>query len=320
MSRFNWIKISLGIVAVGTATGIYAALRYGNRFLDEFEDTAHDQVAEGDFIKTSAGWRIHYTVQGEGSPVVLIHGFLDSLHTWRRNVETLAQNHRVYAIDVLGFGSSERVQAPIYTMKNQAAFLKEFFDAQNIARADLIGHSMGGALSLQFAYDFPDSVHKLVLVAPATYIYRALPRHGLRTIPRPVTRGVMGIYEKLQGDRANPVRFAYGDPERITQDSIEIRNRMMHVRGQHDALISMSKSKREADVPQALHQVNAPALIIWGTRDRVVPASHARNHVRDLPNARLEWIENAGHLPHEEEPQQVNELILNFLDGNDKTS
>ncbi len=310
----NWKKIGWGMVAVGAVASVYAALRYGNRFLDQFEDTAHDEIAEGDFVKTAAGWRIHYTAQGEGSPVVMIHGFLDSHKTWRKNEHVLAHDHRVYTIDVLGFGSSERVRAPIYTLKNQAAFLKEFFDSQNIEKADIIGHSMGGALALQFAYDFPDSVHKLVLIAPATYLYDALPRNGLKRVPRRVTRGVLGIYEKMHGDRANPVRFAYGDPERITNDAIQIRNSMMRVRGQHDALVAMSKSKRDANVPQELHQVQLPTLIVWGKKDRVVPSQHAHKHIRDLPNARLEWIENAGHLPHEEEPQAVNKLVKSFLD------
>lgn len=314
MNNNQWKKIGWGVVAAGAAAGVYAALRYGNRFLDKFEDTAHDEIAEGDFVKTAAGWRIHYTVQGEGTPVVMIHGFLDSHKTWRRNEHVLAHEHRVYTIDVLGFGSSDRVRDPIYTMKQQAAFLKEFFDAQKIEKADIIGHSMGGALALQFAYDFPDSVHKLVLIAPATYIYNALPRNGFRRVPRRITRGVLGIYEKMQGDRANPVRYAYGNPERITRDSIEIRNQMMRVRGQHDALIAMSKSKRDANVPQELHKVNVPTLIVCGRKDRVVPAQHAQNHLRELPNARLEWIESAGHLPHEEEPLVVNRLVKGFLD------
>lgn len=311
----NWKRFGTSIIALGAvAGGVYAALHFGNRFLDEFENTAHDDAAEGEFVKTAAGWRIHYTVQGQGTSVVLIHGFLDSLKTWRRNAAVLAQNHTVYAIDVLGFGSSERVRDPIYTLRQQAAFLNEFFQAKKIEKADLIGHSMGGALALQFAYDFPDSVHKLVLIAPATYLYNSLPRNGLRTVPRPITRGMLGIYEMMQGSRANPLRYAYGDRERITEDSVQIRNSMMHVRGQHDALISMSKSKHEANVPQELHKVQVPTLIVWGKKDRVVPLRDAQKHFSNMPNARLEWIETAGHLPHEEDPQRVNELLQEFLD------
>lgn len=312
--NINWKRLSFGMMAVSAAAGILAALRYGNQFLDRFEDTESDRYAEGQYMTTSAGWRIHFTVQGEGTPVVMIHGFLDSLQTWRRNVNAWSKNHRVYAIDVLGFGSSDRVRAPVYTLRQQAAWLKEFFDVQNIGQGDIIGHSLGGALALQFAYDFPGSVHKLVLVAPATYLYHSLPRYGLKGVPDSVSRGVLGIYEKMQGDRANPVRLAYGDPRRITEDSVQIRNRMMRVRGQHDALISMSKSARESDVPKELHKVDVPVLIVWGRKDRVVPASHAAKHARVLPNARLEWIEKAGHLPHEEEPDTVNELVQTFLD------
>ncbi|MBI4671103.1 MAG: alpha/beta hydrolase [Chloroflexi bacterium] len=311
----RWRNIGLGAVALGAAAGIWAALHYGNRFLDQFEDTPHDENASGKFFTTSAGWRIHYTVQGEGSPVVLIHGFMDSLQTWRRNAHVLAQTHRVYAIDVLGFGSSDRVRAPIYTLKQQARLLHEFFTAQKIEHAAVIGHSMGGALALQFAYDFPELVHKLVLIAPATYLYAAFPRNGLRRIPRRVSRGVFGLYHKLYGDRTNPLRLAYGDAARITPDAVQIRNQMMHVRGTHDALISMSKSKRESDVPHRLQQVNAPTLLVWGKRDRVVPGWHAERHYHELPNARLAWIETAGHLPHEEEPDSVNELLKEFLDS-----
>ena len=256
---------------------------------------------------------MHYTVKGEGKPVVLIHGFMDSLQTWRRNADVLAQTHRVYAIDVLGFGSSDRVHAPIYTLKAQAQILSEFFAAQTIENADVVGHSMGGALALQLAYDFPELVHKLVLIAPATYLYAAFPRHGLKPVPRHVSRGVLGLYEKIQGERGNPVRIAYGDPNRITQDSIELRTQMMRVRGTHDALISMSKSNRESDVPYRLKEVQVPTLIVWGKRDRVVPAMHAQWHYRELPNARLEWIDTAGHLPHEEEPEAVNKLLVEFL-------
>lgn len=310
----NWKRISLGMFAVGAVAGTFAALRYGNRFIDQFEDTSRDDIAEGEYFKTAAGWHIHYTVQGEGSPVVLIHGFLDSHKTWRRNVQVLAQTHRVYAIDVLGFGSSERVRDPIYTLRQQSGFLHEFFESQNIVQADVIGHSMGGALALQFAYDFPASVHKVVLIAPATYLYKRFPRNGLNHVPRHVSRGVLGLYEKMQGDRSNPVLFAYGDPDRITEDAKAIRNQMMRVQGQHDALISMSMSKREADVPRELGRVTAPTLVIWGNKDRVVPVSDAAKHLRELPNARLEIIESAGHLPHEEEPEIVNNLVLDFLD------
>lgn len=313
MTRINRKWLGLGVVAASTVAGIWAALHWGNRYLDEFEHIPHDADAPGDFVTVGEGWRIHYTVQGSGLPLVLIHGFMDSHQAWRRNVDFWSKSHRVYAIDALGFGSSERVRAPIYTLKLQARVLSELFEALNIPSAAVIGHSMGGALALQFAYDFPDLVHKLVLIAPATYLYGSVASDRLRPVPRRLTRGVLGIYEKFQGDSPKSLNIAYGNPERITPEAVEFRNRLMHIRGTHDALISMSKSKREADVPQGLQQIQIPALIIWGDRDRILSPSHALLHQRDLPNARVEFVNGAGHIPHEEEADYVNQLVEDFL-------
>lgn len=301
------------MAALGAAAGVWAALRWGDDFLERFEDTSSDDLATGEYITTSGGWRLHFTVEGEGTPVVLIHGLMDSVHTWRRNVSALAATHRVYAIDVLGFGSSARVRAPIYGLKQQAAVLNEFFDAVGLTRATVIGHSLGGAQALQFAYDFPEKVHKLVLIAPATFLYARLAGRRLRPLPRRLTRGVLGLYYKLQGDSPNLLRYAYADASQITPEALGVRKRMMHVRGTHDTLISMSQSVREADVPRGLSDLHVRTLIIWGRHDRVVPVTHASRHQRALPNARLEWIETAGHLPHEEAPDAVNDLIRSFL-------
>ena len=305
--------LGAGVIAAGAVAGVWAALDWGNRYLDAFETIPHDQDAPGNFVRVGDGWHIHYTVQGEGAPLVLIHGFMDSHQSWRRNVDFWAKSHRVYAIDALGFGASERVRAPIYTLKLQARVLSEFFQTLNIPSAAVIGHSMGGALACQFAYDFPDLVHKLVLIAPATYLYGSVPSDSLRPVPRRLTRGVLGIYEKFQGDSPTALNSAYGDPQRITQDARQFRNRMMHIHGTHDALISMSKSKREANVPEGLNQIKIPALIIWGDCDHILPPAHALLHRRDLPNARVEFVEGAGHIPHEEEPEYVNHLVENFL-------
>jgi pimeloyl-ACP methyl ester carboxylesterase len=118
----------------------------------------------------------------------------------------------------------------------------------------------------------------------------------------------------MRGETPNPVLRAYGNRERITPDSIELRTRLMHTHGMHDALVAMTRSKREADVPRELRRVNVPTLIVMGKRDRLVPPRHGERHARELPNARLEWIETAGHLPHEEEPTAVNALVKQFLD------
>jgi pimeloyl-ACP methyl ester carboxylesterase len=252
-------------------------------------------------------------VQGSGEPVILIHGFMDSLHTWNRNAGAWSENHALYAVDMLGFGCSERVRAPIYSLKQQARVLEEFITGLGLERVCLIGHSMGGAVALQYAYDFPGRVHKLVLVAPATFIYSALPRRVLRRVPRSWLRGAVGLYNRVQGNGYLGLRYAYGDARRLGDQAVRVREHMHRVRGSADALVSMSGSRIECDVPKELCRVWAPTLLVWGDRDRIVPLAHAYRHMNELCNARLEIVRKAGHLPHEEDPETVNSMVGNFL-------
>src|SRR5262245_15085521 len=135
MANTNWKQTALALGTAGAVVGILAALRWGNQYLDQFENLGQDELARGQFFTTAEGWRLHHTVAGEGAPVVMIHGFLDSLETWRRNMDALTANHRVYALDVLGFGSSDRVRDHVYTLRVQARVLDEFFRALGIEKA-----------------------------------------------------------------------------------------------------------------------------------------------------------------------------------------
>lgn len=302
----------LGISAL-SAAAVLGALWWGNRKLIKWESLEAEDYAEGQFCALPNGWRIHYTVRGEGEPVVLLHGFMDSIQSWRKNIGALAINHRVYAIDALGFGASERVVEPIYSLKRGASLLHQFFDTLSIPRATIIGHSMGGALALQFAYDFPARVHKLVLIAPATYYYANWPRRGFASIPRWLARGAMGLQTMAPPMFQTGMANAYGDAAMLDDESVSLRLRTRQVRGSADALLSMTISPRETDLPQGLSDINAPSLIVWGARDRVLPVADSRRHVEALPNAELRIVETAGHLPHEESPYQVNEWFAEFL-------
>lgn len=310
----------MALGSVGALAAIVGALRWGNQYLDEIEGLDQDELAAGQFFTTSNGWRLHFTVQGEGEPIVLIHGFMDSLQSWRRNVDEWGKEHTVYAIDALGFGMSDRVVEPVYTLKQEARLLAEFFEGLGIRQAAIAGHSMGGALALQFAYDFPDQVYKLVLIAPATYLYDAYPRDGFRRVPNSVARGVLGIANRVRGNQLLGLVHAYGDPRMIDDDAMTYRAQLLKVRGSADALVAISKSRREADVPRGLKKIMIPTLLLWGERDRVVPLWHARRHYLSMPNARLELIEGAGHLPQEEKPQVVNQLVERFLQKDEQVT
>lgn len=308
MSKVHW---AIGAAGLGAAIG--GALVAGNRYLDRRQNLRPEEVGAGEFCTLSNGWRIHFVSLGEGSPVVLLHGFMDTLESWRGNMNLLGQRHRVVALDMLGFGCSERILQPAYSLKEQSRVLAEFLDLQGIERAAIVGHSLGGALAAQFAYDYPNRVERLVLEDAAVYLRVPRVSSLVGRIPRFIPRGMIGLYSM------NPVAIkaglmnAFGDPSRIEEESIASRARGFRVRDTAEALMWMLDSPRDSDLPGSAGQLNVPTLVIWGEKDRVLPMSHGRRLQRDLPNARLVILEGAGHLPHEEMPEKVNQLLDGFL-------
>lgn len=306
--------IALG-AAAGLATTTAALVLLGNKRVDKWETLTQDDARDGDFVTLSDGTRIHYvaSVSGQRPAVILIHGLMDSTEQWRANIDALAQTHHVWAIDLVGFGFSSRLTTPIYSMKMFARTVREFMDAQGIARASIVGHSLGGAVALEFAHDFPARVEKLVLIAPATYLLQFRPELRVAKHLPFVLRALIGWTMTNRRARERALRDALGDPAHFDPEELARRMRPMRVRGTADALVAMLGSPNGSALPQDLERITAPTLILWGTRDRAVPPRHGQYHARALPNAKLVLLENAGHIPQYEYPERVNALLSEFL-------
>lgn len=310
-------------VALGALAGVLASaaalVALGNRRVDRWETLTLDDADTGDFVILADGTRIHYLSRAPSSAVlctpssvILIHGFLDSAEQWRAHLDALAQAHRVWALDLIGFGFSSRVTTPTYSLAMFARSVREFMDAQGIERASLVGHSLGGAVALRFAHDYPDRVEKLVLIAPATFLLPLRPASKIAKHLPLVPRALIGWVMLNRYTRERALREALGHS--TPYDAIEIARRIrpLRVRGTADALVAMLASPRDNGVP-SLEHITAPTLIVWGTRDLAVPRRHIEQHAHTLPHARLAIIKNAGHLPHCEYPDQVNRLLGEFL-------
>lgn len=312
----------LAIVAIGALAGILAStvawIVLGNRRVDRWETLTLDDADTGDFVTLADRTRMHYitgapsAVLHPSSSVVLIHGLMDSAEQWRANLDALAQAHQVWAIDLIGFGFSSRVTTPTYSLAMFARSIREFMDTQGIAHTSLVGHSLGGAIALRFAHDYPDRVDKLVLIAPATLLLPLRPEFKIAKHLPFIPRALIGWVMLDRRARERALREALGNPAQYDTLEVARRLRPLRVRGTADALVAMLASPRDNHV-LPLEHITAPTLIVWGTRDRAVPRRHIEHHARALPNAKLVIIENAGHLPHYEYPEQVNRLLLDFL-------
>lgn len=309
-----WLGIGTLLFVALCATGLAIA----QKRIAHWETLEVDDAAQGKFVELADGERLHYISNGaDGAPIIFLHGLMDSTYSWTKNIDVLAQTHRVWAIDLIGFGFSSRMTARRYSLKYSARIVREFMNAQKIERATLVGHSLGGAVALQTAHDFPERVDRLVLIAPGTYLFEQIPAVANWAARMPgVPRALASISTTSPRIRIASFRHALGNPAFMDDAQTSALVQTTQVKGSTDALVAMAASPRGSDLPAGLTKIVSPTLIIHGDKDNAVPVRHAERHARALPNARTVILEGAGHIPHIERPEQVNQLILDFLREN----
>lgn len=295
----------------------FETIPLNHEILGDWESLTLEDAGIGDFITLPNGAQMHYVTYGPLAPanrvrdLVLIHGILDSAYNWKRNMEALAQGYRVWAVDIPGFGFSTRLTERVYTFKNFAGWVRDFMNAVEIQRPDIVGHSMGGAITLQFAHDYPQRVNKIVLLDPAAYWWIPAPVRWAARIPW-LPRALGGLAINSKRLHAALWRLAVrNSPFDATE--VARRSRHLRVRGTLDALIALAASPRATDLPRGLNRIVAPTLVVWGENDLVLPKEHGERLARDLPNAQLQIIPEVGHIPNQECPQVVDKAILDFL-------
>jgi pimeloyl-ACP methyl ester carboxylesterase len=218
-----------------------------------------------------------------GPPLVLLHGFQSGADIWYPHTfPALAAERHVLALDLPGFAYSGALND--YSAESYAGFLHAFLDKVGSGQVDLLGHSMGGLIAIAAAAQHPDRVRRLVLVASA----------GL---PRVSVRGPIPPLMFL--DRSAYHFRLYPTLARLT----------LRVRAGRACL----RMLRDDSVFGLLSDLTMPTLIIWGSRDRILPLEHATILARTIPNARLYIMRGSGHMPFYQKHQQFEKLVLHFL-------
>jgi len=275
-------------------------------------ETPQDQYVEVGQIKTR-----FWALGNEGTAVILIHGIGGSIENWMLNINALAWHHRVYAVDLAGFGRSDKPLIQ-FTYSYGAQFVNDFMEVKRINHASLIGNSMGSGVVLKFTIQFPDKVERLVLANSAglgkelSYILRlaTLPLIG-EFFTRPSRKGT-----------ARSLKQAVYDPTFLTEELVEsfyqlstlpkaqeyllsTLRRISNLRGQHADDIHA--------IVDNLTTITAPTLIVWGQQDRILPVAHAHIAWERIPNAELYILDHCGHQPQLERPEEFNNFVLEFL-------
>jgi len=260
-----------------------------------------------------------YLVGGTGPVLLLIHGMAGTCENWRDVIESLARHHTVIAPDLPGHGLSAGGPGD-YSLGNLASGLRDLLLVLGHERATLVGHSLGGGIAMQFSYQFPEMVERLVLVSsgglglevspvlraaalPGADLFIAATATTGQKIGGAVGRGLSKIGMKPAADVAEVAR-GYGslaEPDRRKAFLATLRS----VVGTEGQRVSATDRFYLAEA--------VPVLIVWGARDPIIPASHGEDAHRALPGSKLEIFDGVGHLPQVEQPSRFITVLEDFL-------
>jgi 2-hydroxy-6-oxonona-2,4-dienedioate hydrolase len=248
--------------------------------------------------------KIHYYEAGDGPAVILLHGLGLDATSWMLQIPALARVHRVYAIDMIGFGRSDKPPLE-YSIETFVEFLEGFMKEAGIPRATLVGLSLGGWIAAEFTAQHPDLVDRLVLVNAA----------GIRP-PIPLTEPMLAILNPGSlAEERDLLELVLYNKKLATEEFVELlfTQRMRSGNGYTVARVIHRMLTRDEWVNEKLAGVRAPALVVWGRQDMLVPLSLGEEYVRLLPGAKLVVIEECGHLPPLEKPGEFAKAVLDFL-------
>jgi pimeloyl-ACP methyl ester carboxylesterase len=266
------------------------------------------------------GNAIHHVDVGprDGEAILLIHGLTATHRYWTQNITHLAQRRRVLALDLPGFGGSDKPDVSYstrYFVRTVAAFLAE----RGVERVTLVGNSMGGQIAMAFSLEHPRRVDKLVLVDPAgvTALPLWLMRVGVwmagtaaagpRRLPRVPAPLVEALFRVVFPTRADlQARYARSYRRAIASDEYPL-----HLR----AAVRAARGVLRSPMQRRAREIAAPTLIVWGQKDWLLPVSAAHGLRRAIPRSRLLVYAESGHCPMVDQAERWNRDVEAFLDG-----
>jgi pimeloyl-ACP methyl ester carboxylesterase len=310
----NILLISILLVIAVFTLAFISYWQYALMRVKDFTTVELSRLKEdNDFIRIR-GADIHYVEKGSGDhTLILLHGIGGGAFTFRHNIAALADSgYRVFALDLKGFGFSEKVPDSDYSHTEQARIVLDFMRTKGIERAVIAGHSMGGRIAL-ICYDLdPEKFDKMILIDSA----------GLEESSPPVFSGLLTkpvvdiIYYNLfvrQDNFRDFLGSAFYDTGFVDARVAGLYLEPFRIKDANIAYVSMLKGNVPYDIEAVLSKVDIPVLIIWGKNDTWISLDNAYRFNSLIKGSKLSIIDKAGHVPMEEQPEAVNKAMLDFL-------
>ena len=286
----------------------------------------HKLAKTGHFISVD-GIDTYYERDGSGPPLILIPAGGSHTSTWRFNIGAWSRSREVWTLDLPGSGYSEKPATFPYNHRSYAEFVRDFITKMGIAKAAVAGHSLGGAVALEFSLDFPEQTAGVILIASGGYPREEMPGALNLLLHRPLypplQRTINAILMSFGSypfivKRFYP--FFYQDPAPFAHDAEFVRETcdINRTPNAWDAMYWMQRGLHfDFALPDVtrIKSVAVPTLIVWGRDDQVVDVQTAARFQNDIAGSKLVVIDDAGHMVHEEKPDAVNRAITSFLDA-----
>ena len=277
--------------------------------------------AESDvYYRIVHGYRRAFVHVGEGPPLLLIHGIGDSSDTWRHVIPELSRDYRIVAPDLLGHGRSDKPRAD-YSVAAYANAMRDLLSVLEIERVTVVGHSLGGGVAMQFAYQYPERCERLVLVSTGGVSHEVHPALRLAATPiadlfLPLLRlspvrltGIAGVrFMEMLGtdlgrDAEHLLRMFESLPDATARRAfVRTIRAVVDWRGQAITMLDRCYLTR-----------GMPTLLIWGAHDAVIPMHHGEIAHKAMPGSRLEIFRDAGHFPHHADPARFAAVLRDFV-------
>lgn len=256
---------------------------------------------------------VHVEMAGTGPPLVLVHGFGGSTYSWRLVMPRLAESFRVVAVDLNGFGYTQRPQDRArYTREAQGELVLSVMDALGYPNAHLMSHSYGGGISLWLAWKHPERVRSLVLVDSSAPTYPNDRRSRLASF-----RPLAALYLRSWVLHPRIVRKAllrsFHDDSLVTPELVQAYWERIRIEGVIDAYHGLTVPIRGPVDKVVLEEIRVPTLVVWGEQDALISVEAGRRAAERIPGAELAVIDQCGHVPMEEQPEELLRYAIPFL-------
>ncbi len=294
-----------------TASAVGVALLAG--CAPSFYDGVPPGAPKDAFYADIGGTRLRFVDEGEGSPVVLLHGFASALETWRGvKEELLKRHHRVIALDLKGFGWSSRPDGD-YSPQAEAALVLALMDQRNVKSAAVVAHSWGSSVALAMVMAAPERVTRLALYDAWVY-EEQLPTTFLWARASGVGEALFDLFYAERPDEK--MNRAFYDPKKyVNERFVEEVERALDRPGTTAAALAAVRGQRFTEMQAHYREVKQPVLLLWGREDEVTLLAYGERLSHELPHAHLVVYPQCGHFPMIEAAGTSTDDLVSFLDA-----